>query len=123
MTDTFDNGDEIEQLELADLWADIVCGDDKQDVSAILVAPKGYGKSYTAVGLCYDSAVAIAKRKGGTWQDFFPYNPDTKVMSNVACIVQKDIVQLMGVTKPLNVYLLDDVAVGMNARLVVIAVK
>lgn len=116
MSDTFDNGDEMEAIELADLWADIVCGNDKQDVSAILVAPKGYGKSYTAMGLCYDSAVAIAKRKGGPWQDYFPYDPETKEIKNVACIVQKDIVKLMGVTRPNNVYLLDDVAVGMNSR-------
>ena len=113
---SFDNGDEFEVPELADMWADIVCGKDKQDVSAILVAPKGYGKSHTAMSLAYDTACAIAKHKGGVWQDYFPYNEKTKEIPNVACIVQKDIVQLMGLTKPYNVYLLDDVAVGMNAR-------
>lgn len=113
---SFDDGDEFHHLELTDLWADIVCGRDKQDVSAILVAPKGYGKSHTAMSLCYDTAKAIAKRRGGNWQDYFPYHEDTKAIPNVACIVQKDIVKLMGVTSPFNVYLLDDVAVGMNAR-------
>lgn len=114
MSDIID--EEMRQIELADLWADIVCGKDKQDVSAILVAPKGYGKSHTGVSLCYDTAMAIAKRRGGKWEDYFPFDKTTQEMKNVACIVQKDIVQLMGLTTPYSVYLLDDVAVGMNAR-------
>jgi hypothetical protein len=114
--DSLSDEGEYRELELADLWADIVCGGDKQDVSAILVAPKGYGKSHTGMGMCYDSAGAIAERRGGTWKDYFPYDEQTHALKNVACIVQKDIVQLMGVTTPYNVYLLDDVAVGMNAR-------
>jgi hypothetical protein len=114
--DTMQDMGEYRELELTDLWADIVCSKDKQDVSAILVAPKGYGKSHSAMGLCYDSAGAIAERRGGAWQDYFPYDEATHQLKNVACIVQRDIVQLMGVTTPYNVYLLDDVAVGMNAR-------
>lgn len=114
--DTAEDEGEYRQLELADLWADIVCAKDKQDVSAILVAPKGYGKSHSGVSLCYDTGCALAERRGGSWTDYFQYDAETMEMKNVACIVQKDIVQLMGLTSPYNVYLLDDVAVGMNAR-------
>jgi hypothetical protein len=111
-----DDGDEFQPVELASLWADIICGKDKQDVSAILVAPKGYGKSITAMSLAYDTAMEIAKRRGGTWQNYFPFDAEKDHLGNVACIIQRDIVKLMGVTSPYNVYVLDDVAVGMNAR-------
>lgn len=103
-------------IDLANLWADIVTGRDKQDVTVILVAPKGYGKSHSGVSLCYDVARAIAARVGGYWDDYFPYDTENKELKNCACIIQKDIVKLMGLTRPRNVYLLDDVSVGMNSR-------
>ena len=112
-----DDFEEVPQdVDLASLWADIVTGPDKQDVSVILVAPKGYGKSHSGVSLAYDTARAIASRVGGYWDDYFPYDPVKKEIKNCACIIQKDIVKLMGLTAPRNVYLLDDVSVGMNSR-------
>ena len=99
-----------------EMWADIVCGPDKQDVSAMIVGAKGMGKSYSALTLCYETAKAIARRAGGTWQDYFPFDEKTKTLRNVATVVQKDIISLLGTTKKNNVYLLDDCAISMNSR-------
>ena len=110
----------LDYLTLADMFADIVTGPDNQYVSMLLVAPQGYGKSTSALEIAHSTAEAIARYRGGTWQDYFPLNPDAKkvedILPNVACIDQRDIIELLGRTEKNNVYLLDDVGVGMNSR-------
>jgi len=97
-------------------WAEVVCGYDKQDVAALIVAPKGYGKSYTALELCWGAACEVALRKGGHPLDYFPYDQEKNWLPNCATINTNDIIELLRQTKSHNVYLLDDIGVAWNAR-------
>lgn len=105
-----------ENLSLADIWAEIITGPDKQDVTAMIVSEKGAGKSYSALRMAIDIAEGVAARVGGTWKDYFPYNEETGELPNVACIDIKDIVNLVGSMKKYNIYIFDDIGVGLNAR-------
>lgn len=101
---------------LGGYFADIVTGPDKQDVACLIVAPKGYGKSYSALELCWGTAIEISERIGGTPYDYFPYDAENNWLPNCATIVTEDIVDILHKTKKHNVYLLDDIGVGWNAR-------
>jgi hypothetical protein len=108
--------EELDSMSLAAIWADIITGRDKQDVTVLIVSEKGAGKSHTAIKLAVDTAKEVAKRVGGKWQDYFPFDPVTKELPNVACIDLKDIVTLVGSMKLYNVYIFDDIGVGLNSR-------
>jgi len=100
-----------ESDSLSRIWAEIITGKSKQEVTVLLVSEKGAGKSYTALTLCLETAREIANIRGGSPEDYFPQD-----LSNVACINITDIVTTVSSMKPYCCYLYDDIGVGLNSR-------
>lgn len=98
------------QISLSKIFADRVLSPFKQDVSLFLEGRKGSGKSYASLAIAYATAKEIAKRKGGVWQDYFNIN------RNIAIISPEEAYNLMQNLRDYNVYILDDIGVGWNAR-------
>jgi rubrerythrin len=94
---------------LADVFSARVCGRHKKDVLVLLVGERGAGKSYTLLYLALRCAEEIAKRKGGSAQDYF-------TMKNVAVIQDADLEERMRNLTKFNVYILDDAGVGWDSR-------
>ena len=59
-------------MRLSERFARILTAPDKQDAAAVVVAPKGYGKSYTCLYIAWATAVKMAEILGGRWEDYFP---------------------------------------------------
>lgn len=97
-------------LSLSKLFAERVLSPFKQDVSLFIEGRKGAGKSYASLSIAYLTACEIAKRRGGTWENYF------SVQKNIAIISPEDAYAVMQKLEDFNVYILDDIGVGWNAR-------
>lgn len=96
-------------ISLSSLFATRACGNYNKDVVFLLVGERGSGKSMSALYIAHKTAVEIAKRKGGTWQDYFS-------MDNVSIIDPADLLQKLTHIKKYGVYVLDDAGAGWGAR-------
>jgi len=104
---------------LSEYIANIVTGKDKQDAALLIVAPKGYGKSYSALQLAYEIAheiAAIIDKDREQWRKYFPIDEEKGLLTNVAIVNIRDVLALLKDTQPYNVYVLDDMGVAINAR-------
>lgn len=96
-------------FNISKFFADTVCGPFNQDISMLLVGKKGTGKSLASLSLARLTASEIAKRRGGTWHDYFS-------MKNVAIIDPERASDLIINQEMHQVYLYDDIGLGWNAR-------
>lgn len=101
---------QIPDISLSKMFADRVMSPFKQDVSLFIEGRKGSGKSYASLSIAYLTATAIANARGGEWTDYF------NIETNVAIISPEDAYNVMQSLKDYNVYILDDIGVGWNAR-------
>lgn len=94
---------------LSAVFADQVCSRHNQDVRFLLVGRTGSGKSRSLLYLAWKTAQAIAKRKGGKWQDYF--SMDNLIIGDA--MGHLDLFQGM---KKRNVYIFDDCGVALDSR-------
>lgn len=96
---------------LGKFFADIVCSKHNQNVMIRFVAIAGMGKSWAAQRLAQQISYYIAKKRGGTEDDY--YNPK----EDLAVISLDRVTHVMEHAKKYHVIVLDDVtAKAMNAR-------
>jgi hypothetical protein len=95
---------------LAVMFADTVTGPYNQDVSFLLVGKKGTGKSMCTLSIGYYTAIEIAERIGGTWQDYFDID------TNMACVDPYRASEVMGILDKYTVKIYDDIGIGWGAR-------
>ena len=80
-----------------------------QDARALIVGAQGKGKSWLGLTLGYGVACEVARRKGGTWQDYFS-------LDNIVVMDDKKVRDVLHDIKKHNVYFLDDIGIAWNAR-------
>jgi len=103
-------------MRLSQRFANIITSPDKQDAAAVVVAPKGYGKSYTCLNIAWATAVEIAEIMGGRWEDYFPIDREKKTLPTVGVIEKEAILRVLDILGPHQIAVLDDVGVALNAR-------
>lgn len=87
-----------------------VCGEDMQDLVIFLAGRRGSGKSYSALWLAIRTASAIAKIKGGKWEDYFS-------MNNIATLENTDrVMEILNNTGENSVVIIDDASLAINNR-------
>lgn len=117
------SGEEIPQSPFIEWCADRITGVDKQDLVIFLQGRRGSGnvkgflpfslyarKSYTALYWGQRIAEAIARRKGGTWHDYFGIDQCATLDSTDA------ILTLLRNTKQNMVICLDDASLAISNR-------
>ena len=103
-------------MRLSQRFANIITSPDKQDAAAVVVAPKGYGKSYTCLNIAWATAVEITEIMGGRWEDYFPIDREKKTLPTVGVIEKEAILRVLDILEPHQIAVLDDVGVALNAR-------
>ena len=97
-------------FSISSKFAEIVTSEYNQSTSLLIVGRTGAGKSNAALRICYDTAVKIAKVKGGTWEDYFG-------IDNIAVISNEEIYNVVQkMDKKFNCFICDDIGVGLNSR-------
>ncbi len=91
---------------------DIVLGGFDQDVSALVVGPKGSGKSSAVLSIDYHSAIKIAEwmNDGSKWTDYYNLEEYT------AIILEEEATRLMNIQIKYIVKNFDDIGVGWGSR-------
>jgi len=92
-------------------WAaERVTGADRQDLVIFIQGRRGSGKSYSCLWIGKRLGEAIAKRKGGKWQDYFS-------LKNVATLEDTArILELLSSTGKYQVVLVDDCSLAISNR-------
>lgn len=97
-------------FSISSKFAEIITSDYNQSTSLLIVGKTGAGKSNAALKICYDTAVKVAKIKGGTWKDYFS-------IDNIAVISNEEIYSVVQrMDRKFNCYICDDIGVGLNSR-------
>jgi hypothetical protein len=105
-----DSGRELPPSPFCEWAADRVCGEDRQDLVIFLQGRRGSGKSYSALYFGKRLGEAIAKRKGGTWKDYFS-------MDNCATLEDtENVLMLTNSAKKYQVILIDDCSIAISNR-------
>lgn len=82
----------------------------KYDLILFIQGRRGSGKSYTALYLAKRLAVAVAKRRGGTWGDFFS-------ISNVAALEDTErVIKLLSNKGKNQIVIIDDCSLAISNR-------
>ena len=104
------SGEPIPESPFIEWAADRLTGSDKQDLVLFLQGRRGSGKSYSLLYLGKRLAEAIAKRKGGTWQDYFSLDH---------CATLEDTESVMRILKSAGqnqVVIIDDCSLAISNR-------
>ena len=88
-----------------------VCGIDKQDLVMFLAGRRGSGKSYSALWIAVRIATAIAKIKGGKWQDYFNLTTNIATLENT-----QRVMAILNEVGPNNVVIIDDASIAISNR-------
>ena len=105
-----DSGEPIPQSPFIEWAADRLTGSDKQDVIVFLQGRRGSGKSYSLLYIAKRLGEAIAKRKGGTWRDYF---------SLKHCATLEDTESVLHILKdagPNQIVIIDDCSLAISNR-------
>jgi len=87
-----------------------ICGTDMQDLVMFLAGRRGSGKSYSALWVAIRVAKAVAKIKGGKWQDYFK-------MDNIATLENTErVMEILNNTGENSVVIIDDASLAINNR-------
>jgi hypothetical protein len=82
----------------------------KYDLILFIQGRRGSGKSYTALYLAKRLAVAVAKRRGGTWEDFF-------TIDNVATLEDTErVIKLLNNKGKNQIIIVDDCSLAISNR-------
>lgn len=96
--------------QFSDFVADLITGPDKQDFSIIISGDKGTGKSYTGLFVAPRWADAVARKLGGTRDDYFSLN-------NCALLEDTDgINKILKISKKHQIIIVDDAGVAVGSR-------
>lgn len=104
------SGEPIPPSPFCEWAASRVCGQDKQDLTIFIQGRRGSGKSYSALWIATRVAEAIARRMGGTWQDYFS-------LENIAAL--EDTQQVMKILERAGkrqIILVDDCSLAISNR-------
>lgn len=96
-------------LTLGRVYGEIIASPFNQHAILMIIGKTGTGKSNAALDIADETAKYLAQVLGGTKEDYF-------TLDNVAIITMDSIIEVMGKLKYKNVYILDDIGVGWNAR-------
>ena len=88
-----------------------VCGIDKQDLVMFLAGRRGSGKSYSSLWIAIRIAMAIARLKGGKWQDYFNLETNIATLENT-----QRVMTILNDVGPNNVVIIDDASLAINNR-------
>lgn len=103
-------------MRLSERLAQIITSPDKQDAAILLVAPKGYGKSYSAITIGVETARAVAALVGGEWTDYFPVDYANKNLPNVGIIETENVINVIERMRRYQIGICDDVGIAANSR-------
>lgn len=104
------SGEPIPDSPFIEWAADRITGKDRQDLVVFLQGRRGSGKSYSCLWIGKRLGIAIAKRKGGQWNDYFN-------LANIATLEDTDsIMQLLDETGKYQVVLIDDAGLAVSNR-------
>ena len=106
----YKSGEEVPESPFIEWAADRITGDDKQDIVIFIQGRRGSGKSYSCLWIGKRLGAAIAKRKGGLWNDYFN-------LTNIATLEDTDrVMQLLNETGKFQVVLIDDASIAVSNR-------
>jgi hypothetical protein len=104
------SGEPIPDSAFIEWAADRITGHDRQDLVIFIQGRRGSGKSYSCLWIGKRLGIAIAKRKGGEWNDYFN-------LANIATLEDTDrIMQLLSETGKYQVVLIDDAGIAVSNR-------
>lgn len=109
-SDIVKNKKPIPESPFCEWAADRVCGEDRQDLVFFLQGRRGSGKSYSFLYVGKRLAEAIARRKGGTWKNYFS-------LKNIAALEDTEkVLELLNNSSECQVVLIDDAAIAISNR-------
>jgi hypothetical protein len=104
------SGEPLPQSEFVEWAADRVTGEDRQDLVFFLQGRRGSGKSYSFLFLGKRLGEAIARRKGGVWQDYFS-------LRNCATLEDSEaVMSLLNTVGKYQIVLVDDCSLAISNR-------
>lgn len=110
VNDHTQNGTPYPDSQFSEMIADLITGKDKQDFSIIISGDKGMGKSYSALYVAPRWADAVARKLGGTREDYFSLN-------NCCLLEDTDgINKILKISKKHQVIIVDDAGVAVGSR-------
>jgi len=97
---------------ISQYWVDTITSPFDQDISALFVGPKGYGKSSTVLSINYHCALKVADwmNDGSKWDDYYNLHELT------ACILEDEANRLMQIQRKYVIKNFDDIGIGWGAR-------
>lgn len=104
------SGKPIPESPFIEWAADRVTGEDKQDLVIFLQGRRGSGKSYSCLYIGKRLAQAIAKRKGGKWQNYFSLEYCATLEDNEA------VIRILNNAGMYKVVLIDDCSLAISNR-------
>ena len=104
------SGKPIPESPFIEWAAERITGDDKQDLVVFLQGRRGSGKSYSCLYIAKRLARAIAKRKGGTWQDYFSLKNCCTLEDN------ETVLRILNEAGMYQVVIIDDAALAVSNR-------
>lgn len=94
---------------LSNIFAMRMTSEFNQHITGLMVGRTGAGKSSFIIRLGYDTAIRVAEKMGGEWEDYFN-------IDNIGIITREEIYRVMNISKKYSFLMLDDIGVGWNAR-------
>lgn len=99
----------VPDFHIHEIFGEVISSPHHQHLIVIMIGKTGTGKSNAALDLAYKTSVYMANKLGGAPEDYF-------TMDNVAIISMDSIISVMKGMKYRNIYILDDIGTGWNAR-------
>lgn len=96
-------------VHISELFGSVISSPHHQHLITMIIGKTGMGKSNAALDVAYKTSVYMANKLGGVPEDYF-------TMDNVAIISMDSIIDVMKNMKYRNIYILDDIGTGWNAR-------
>jgi hypothetical protein len=96
-------------VQIHEIFGEVISSPHHQHLIVIMIGKTGTGKSNASLDLAYKTSVYMANKLGGVPEDYF-------TMDNVAIISMESIIEVMKGMKYRNIYILDDIGTGWNAR-------
>jgi len=96
-------------VHISELFGSVISSPHHQHLITMMIGKTGMGKSNAALDVAYKTSVYMANKLGGKPEDYF-------TMDNVAIISMDSIIGVMKNMKYRNIYILDDIGTGWNAR-------
>ena len=96
-------------VHIHEIFGEVISSPHHQHLISMIIGKTGTGKSNAALDVAYKTSEYMADKLGGVPEDYF-------TMDNVAIISMDSIIEVMKNMKYRNIYILDDIGTGWNAR-------